>query len=84
MIVAHQIFDFENDKKAEVYTWAVKVGKSGAQKWLKCSLVLMLVYILAPVFVFASGLALGLAISLVLLIFSSVAITYSFDALRNG
>jgi 4-hydroxybenzoate polyprenyltransferase len=84
LIVAHQIFDLENDKKAEVYTWAVKVGKSRARKWLKCSLVLMLVYILAPVFVFASGLALGLAISLVLLIFSSVAITYSFDALRNG
>lgn len=84
VIVAHQIFDFENDKKAGVYTWAVKVGKSGARKWLKCSLVLMLVYILAPVFVFASGLALGLAISLVLLIFSSVAITYSFDALRKG
>ena len=83
MIVSHQIVDFENDKKARVYTWAVKVGKSGARKWLKSSLVLMLVYILAPVFVFASGLALGLAISLVLLIFSSVAITYSMDAFRN-
>jgi 4-hydroxybenzoate polyprenyltransferase len=84
VIVAHQIFDFENDKKAEVYTWVVKVGKSRARKWLKCSLGLMLVYILAPVFIFASGFALGLAISLVLLIFSNVAITYSFDALREG
>jgi 4-hydroxybenzoate polyprenyltransferase len=82
MIMSHQIFDFENDKKAEVYTWAVKVGKSGARKWLKCSLVLMLVYILAPVFV--KGLVFGSAISLTLFIFSNVAITYSVDALRKA
>jgi 4-hydroxybenzoate polyprenyltransferase len=82
IIVSHQIFDFENDKKAEVDTWAVKVGKSGAQRWLKCPLVLMLVYTLAPVFM--EGLVFGLAISLTLFIFSNVAITYSVDALREG
>ena len=82
MIVSHQIFDFENDRKAEVYTWAVKVGKSGARKWLKSSLVLMLVYILAPVFV--KGLVFGTALSLTLFIFSNVAITYSVDALRKA
>ena len=82
MIVSHQIFDFENDKKAEVYTWAVKVGKSGARKWLKCSLVLMLVYILAPLFM--KGLVFGSALSLTLFIFSNVAITYSVDALRKA
>jgi 4-hydroxybenzoate polyprenyltransferase len=82
MMVSHQIFDFENDKKAEVCTWAVKVGKSGARKWLKCSLVLMLVYILAPVFV--KGLVFGTALSLTLFIFSNVAITYSVDALRKA
>jgi 4-hydroxybenzoate polyprenyltransferase len=84
MMVAHQIIDFDNDEKAKVYTWAVRVGKSVAKKWLKFAVVLMLVYILAPVFIFvlAKGLALGLAISLVLLVFSSAAVTYSFDALK--
>ena len=81
VIVSHQIFDFENDKKAEVYTWAVKVGKSGARKWLKGLLVLMLVYILVPLFM--KGLVFGSALSLTLFIFSNVAITYSVDAMRE-
>ena len=82
MIVSHQIVDFENDKKAEVSTWAVKVGKSGARKWLKSLLVLMLIYILAPVFM--TGLVFGAFLSLTLFIFSNVAITYSGDALRKA
>ena len=82
MIVAHQIFDFENDKKAGVYTWAVKVGKGGAQRWLKISVILMLAYILAPLFM--KGLIFGSAIALTLFIFSNVAITYSSDALKKA
>jgi hypothetical protein len=58
------------------------VGKSGARKWLKSSLVLMLVYTLAPVFV--KGLVFGSALSLTLFSFSNVAITYSGDALREA
>jgi 4-hydroxybenzoate polyprenyltransferase len=84
MIVAHQIFDFDNDKKAAVYTWAVRAGKSGAKGWLKFAVVLMVIYIFAPVFVsaFVNGSAFGIPIALALLVFSSAAVTYSVDAMK--
>ena len=90
MIVAHQIIDFDNDEKAKVYTWAVRAGKSRAKRWLKFAVVLMLVYTFAPVFVsafvsvksLALGLSICLTISLVLLVFSRAAVTYSFDAFK--
>jgi 4-hydroxybenzoate polyprenyltransferase len=81
IILAHQIIDLYNDEKAGVSTWAVRAGESRAKKWLRLIIILMLAYIFTPLF--TMGLVLGSALSLTLLIFSNIAITYSIDAVKK-
>lgn len=81
IIMAHQIIDRYNDEKAGVYTWAVRGGENRAKNWLRLIIILMLAYIFSPLF--TMGLVLGSTLSLTLLIFSNIAITYSIDALKQ-
>lgn len=82
VIMTHQFFDFENDAKAGVNTWALRLGKRKTKCWIKIILSLMIVCILIPIFILP--LYEGLAISLVILAFSGYSIGYSVDALRGA
>lgn len=81
VIMTHQFFDFENDVKAGVNTWALRLGKGKVKRWIKIILSLIIICILIPVFILPFYE--GLAISLVTLAFSGYSIGYSVDALRN-
>jgi 4-hydroxybenzoate polyprenyltransferase len=82
VIMAHQLGDFESDKKARVNTWALKLGRDKVGELIKITLVLMLICILICFLIFPFYD--GVAISLVIFAFSGYSILYSVDALKNA
>jgi 4-hydroxybenzoate polyprenyltransferase len=81
VILPHQLFDYENDVKAGVETWVTRFGKEKAKQVVKAVVVLMILYVMTPVFVLPPYE--GLAISIVTLAFTGHSIGYSVDALRS-
>jgi len=82
VIMAHQLADFENDTKAEVDTWASRLGKGKAKRGMKITLILTILCILTSLFILPFYE--GVAISLVILAFSGYSIGYTVDALKSA
>lgn len=81
VILPHQFFDYENDIRAGVKTWVTRFGKEKAKRVIKAVIILMIFYVLTPIFVLPPHQ--GLAISIVTLAFTGHSIGYSVDALRS-
>lgn len=73
-IMTHQVFDYENDKRAGASTWALKVGKERAKKWTTFVCISMPIYTCLPIFIFP--LYNGIAMSFILLAFTAQPIIY--------
>ncbi|RLI76666.1 hypothetical protein DRP04_12450 [Archaeoglobales archaeon] len=82
VILSHQLFDYENDVKAGVETWVTNIGKKKAKQVVKGVVILMILYVLTPIF--ALPLYQGLTITIVTLAFTGHSIGYSIDALRRA
>lgn len=81
IMMAHQIVDFENDKKGGVSTWALKLGKKNAKRWATFTFVLMMFYLIIPIIILT--LYSGLAISFILFAFSYPSISFYMDAMKT-
>lgn len=80
MEIGHQLFDYKNDKKSNVKTWATSTRISTAKKVGTSLFGLFLLTIFVPIFIFQ--LYSGLMISFILLSFSSHSIYYFIDSLK--
>jgi 4-hydroxybenzoate polyprenyltransferase len=80
IMFAHQVLDYENDRKTNVKTWALEVGFSSAKKTTLASLLFLIAYIFsAPLFFLSPE---GLTLSMVMIVFSRNAISYTLHAIR--
>lgn len=82
VIMAHQLADFENDAKAKVDTWALRLGKGKVERRIKAALLLMIICVL--IFLFILPFYEGLAVSLVIFAFSGYSIGYAVAALKSA
>ena len=80
VMFAHQLLDFENDKKAQVDTWAQGFGFSKTRKFTIFIFGLTWIYMCIPPFLF--GLPGGLAISLIIFISSKDPIFYILKGIK--
>jgi 4-hydroxybenzoate polyprenyltransferase len=82
MMFAHQLLDYRKDRKAQVDTWAQRVGFYWAKRTTTCFLLLMIVYTLLPILLFSINE--GLAIAVVILASSKPAITNNLRSLQRN
>lgn len=80
-MLAHQIHDYTNDKKAGVNTWALKVGRKCAKNVSILVCVLIMLIAISPIFILP--LSNALAITLIILAFSKNSIEYFIDSLKS-
>jgi 4-hydroxybenzoate polyprenyltransferase len=81
IIMAHQLMDFDNDKKTGTHTWAIAVGIKRAKKYTSYTSKFTILYLIIPISILP--VPTGLVISIVLASFTYHSLSYAHDALRT-
>jgi len=81
IMFAHQVLDYENDRKTNVNTWALEVGFPAARKTTIATLLFLVIYMFCAPLVFTP--LKGVALSMVMIIFSGNVIAYTLHALKK-